>query len=489
MAKKNLIHKKNIILVFFVVAYLVLFFSTWKNVFFWDTIQLASKHAHWFYETRFTQLLLPDNADSGHIPVFGAYLAVWWLVFSKSLIVSHLSILPFTIGIIICVHRIVLHLSKPNLLFPAMLLVLSDPTLLAQSTLVSPDIPLVFFFLLAVKAYLKQQNKIFLFSIILLTIISLRGAMVAFAVFLTDMLIIKINNKSYKLIFKKIIGYLPVTIIPVLYFSYHWAEKGWIGYHSESPWNDSFQGVDISGIIRNTVVFVWRIIDFGRIFVWGALIFFTILIVKKIERNKLKTKWQQISIEKPAITFIIILLFTQLLVLAPTMILYKGLLGHRYLLPIFITAALLFIIVVNKYFDNNKWKKLTFIIVSVGLLSGNFWVYPDKIAKGWDATLAHLPYYQLRYKMLTYISARQIGFEKIGSDFPLTAPLKYTDLCDCNTSFAHKNLNKQKYILQSNISNGFTDKELNELKNNWTLVKEYQQCRLYFRLYKQPQNQ
>jgi hypothetical protein len=81
--------------------------------FFWDTVQLASKHAHFFYETDFRSIILPNEIDSGHIPTLGFYLALIWKIAGKTLMVSHLSMLPFVIGIvcqtIILVRR---HFSK-----------------------------------------------------------------------------------------------------------------------------------------------------------------------------------------------------------------------------------------------------------------------------------------------------------------------------------------------------------------------------------------
>ena len=32
--------------------------------FFWDTLQLASRHAHFFYENGFSSLFLPNDMDS-----------------------------------------------------------------------------------------------------------------------------------------------------------------------------------------------------------------------------------------------------------------------------------------------------------------------------------------------------------------------------------------------------------------------------------------
>ena len=143
--------KKNIgIIGFCLFAFLFVLLNILNsgNFFTWDTIQLGSKHAHWYYGNNFRDILLPDSMDSGHIPFFGFYLALSWKLFGKTLLVSHLSILPFTLGIIWQTLILVKKYFPWYYILPAMAIILLDPTLLTQSTLVSPDILLVFFFLL-----------------------------------------------------------------------------------------------------------------------------------------------------------------------------------------------------------------------------------------------------------------------------------------------------------------------------------------------------
>jgi hypothetical protein len=84
----------------FYLIFLILLSATVSYPFFWDTIQLASKQAHFFYETGFHSIILPNEIDSGHIPSLGIYLALLWKIMGKSLIVSHLAMLPFVMGIV-----------------------------------------------------------------------------------------------------------------------------------------------------------------------------------------------------------------------------------------------------------------------------------------------------------------------------------------------------------------------------------------------------
>ena len=81
------------------IAFLLVFLNK-ENGFFWDTIQLASGHGNFYYSTNFSQLLLPIELDSGHIPVFGIYIALVWKIFGKTLEASHFALLPFALGIV-----------------------------------------------------------------------------------------------------------------------------------------------------------------------------------------------------------------------------------------------------------------------------------------------------------------------------------------------------------------------------------------------------
>ena len=74
------------------------------------------------------------------------------------------------------------------------------------------------------------------------------------------------------------------------------------------------------------------------------------------------------------------------------------------------------------------WQPLLFTMAFMGLLSGNFWVYPQPISTGWDSTLAHLPYYKLRNEMLQYIDNQGIKCSDVGTAFPNWRPSKLVDL-------------------------------------------------------------
>ena len=124
------------------------------------------------------------------------------------------------------------------------------------------------------------------------------------------------------------------------------------------------------------------------------------------------------------------------------------------------------------------------ILIIAGLLSGNFWVYPDKIAKGWDASLAHLPFHHLRHEMMKYIDQHHIPVSETGSRTPNTAIIDHIELNGDQRAFPWADLSKDKYVFYSNICNVFTDEEIDELKNQWLVEKEFRCLQVRVTLYK-----
>lgn len=444
--------------------------ATWlvrHHVFFWDTIQLGSKHAHWYYENHFKYLLLPTEIDSGHPPVFGMYLASMWQVFGKSLIVSHFAILPFLFGMIYFLLQIGKYLVNKKLAPLLLLLCVVDPTLAAQSLLVSPDVVLVCFFLMGLHAVFQDKNWLKTLAALGLALISMRGMMVVVVLFLFE---ISINFQNWRsllrLLLQKIWHYVPAGLFGLAFLIWHYLQTGWIGYHPDSPWAPSFERVDMQGFIQNIAVLGWRMLEFGRVFVWITLVFI-ILQIRKY--NKLNKLWQHTQVRQMVLLFII-----STLILTPSLLLHRGLSAQRYLLPIYLALTFLCFTLIFNYLQNKNIRNIIFGIIFLGLGTGNLWVYPDKISQGWDATLAHLPYYQLRDQMLKYIDNQNIPPETIGTAFPEIGAFKYKDLSDRTEGFAAKDLQTQDYILYSNIMNDFSDVEIDRLREEWEVVKRFE---------------
>ncbi len=453
----------------------ILVAASLDHIFFWDTVQLGAKHGTFYFENDLKIQFLPNEIDSGHIPTFGYLLALLWTVFGKSLWISHLLVLPFAVGITWQLYSITTYFFNKNNIKWVMLIVLLDTTILSQISLVSPDVPLLFFFLFAVNSILNKKHWLIAVAFSGLFLISLRGMILTVPLFLFEVIWFwnstQIKNKLLYLV-KTGIPYIPAAIIFVSFSYFHYQDKGWIGYHENSPWAVFFEKESAKGMLKNSLIYGWRIIDFGRIFVWlVAVSTFIIVGFKAVVTNP---KFKQVSL-----LFVLIIGF-----LSIPAILYVDLKGHRYFMPVYIAFSLVSLYLLLEINQNLKWRRSGILILTVGLMSGSFWVYPRNVSQGWDSTLGHWPYYQLRSKMIQFMDQNGIEKEQVGFDFPGAYPQKFLHLSEDTWSFPEVNMGEQEYVLYSNVVNEFLDAELKELDTKWEVVHRENSLTVEFVLYK-----
>ncbi|MDP2087834.1 MAG: hypothetical protein Q8J84_00360 [Flavobacteriaceae bacterium] len=470
-------HKNNLILIFSLIFISALILINSQNAFFWDTVQLGSLHSNFYFSSNFSNILLPDHIDSGHIPAFGMYIALMWKIFERSLLVSHLAMFPFAIGIVFQLYKLAQKFTPKKYWGYAMVLILIDPSLLSQMILVSPDVPLIFFFLLAVNSVLYNKRSLIMLSVIFLFLISMRGMMLSFCILLFD-LYLNLHYKNYKEtaldLLKRSLIYLPAFLIFVSFSIFHYNTKGWIGFHPNSPWAESFESVGTIGFIYNIAVLGWMILDFGKIGIW---IVFTILLI--IYRNKI--------LKDPKSQILLFLFICIVLLLPANMLWAKGLLGHRYLIPIYLIFALLGVNILFSAYIKNKLRYVMIIIWSSFIISGNFWIYPPKIAQGWDSTLAHIPYYNLRINAIKYLDKEKIEISKVASFFPNTASFDAIDLNNDQRRFSKFN-EHNKYLFYSNIFN-ISDQEYNRIINDYIPIKSFKKNGIFVWICKKKERQ
>lgn len=479
MLEKTSSLKKEILQLWpFFLFVIVLTMATMQNAFFWDKDIMDSRQANWFFQHGLS-LLPPQHLDPGHPPLMGWLLAIMWSFFGRSLITGHLMMLPFSIGLTWQLYRF-LRIFIPNkqVLNAALLLVIIDTSLLTQITVVSGELILIFFFFLSANSIIYRKRIMLVFSLLGLCIINMRGMMscAVIGIFHLYHEFIIINNK---LQLKKLVNisilYIPAFILASGYLFYHFFQRGWIIYDPiDSAWEGCYETVNLKGFLRNIIILIWRIIDYGRLFLWCIAFWFFIRLLQK--------KWKT----DKHVHLLFSLFLISLIVFSPGILIHKNLSGHRYLLPSLIVFSSLIAYLILKKSPEKKCMKFLYFIALIGLLSGNFWVYPDRISQGWDATLAHLPYYNLRKKMIAYIDENNIPVNETGSGIPNAYPLKYIDLSDDEREFPRKDFDKQKYIFYSNIFNDFTDEELERLKNKWQVEMKYQTLQVKVVLYKNP---
>ncbi|HHS96078.1 MAG TPA: hypothetical protein ENJ45_05755 [Phaeodactylibacter sp.] len=461
-------------------CYIILVFFTKDNPFFWDTVQLASKQAHWYYDHDFQYFFLPQIIDSGHPPFFGMALAALWKAFGRELWVGHLAMLPFLLGILASAYHIAKYFFDSRGITVLLLLLVCDPFILGQGALVSPDVPLLFAWLLGIYAILYHRFMLKIIASLLLVMISMRGMMLVLVLYLFDTWrsTYLYGRFTFKTIVRSLLPYIPTGIAALAFLWAHYLHNGWIGYHAGSPWSASFEKVDFRGAIKNVALLLWRFMDFGRF----ALIGFTLAAMGYLVFTKNKTKsldkkyWQHI---KELLT----LLAIAILVLTPSLILHQHLSAHRYLMPITTIMSFVFVMLWQNIFKGAFRQNVAAALIVLFLCTGNLWVYPKKIAQGWDSSLAHLPYFPLREKMLNYIFEEEIPLQDIGTVFPNNVDLRYIDLRDGYGAMPAADLQKHQFIFYANVFNDFSDQDIEDLEKNWRVKKRFDKHRICVILY------
>ena len=452
---------------------LVAFVIVWLNrhhFFFWDTVQLTSMHAHWFYEQDFATFFLPPKYDSGHPPFWGLYHAGLWKLFGKSVITSHLAMWPFLFGALVFGGKIgALLVREPYAGLFFGLFLLADPVFLTQATLVSPDIALVCFFLMTLYGLLLKRHNNTHWSIIIgaigLSMVSLRGMMTLAGLGFFVLLDAGISKG-----FRKMLYFTPGILVGVGVLTIHSFHTKWIGYHEDSPWADSFQLVDFKGFARNLLILIWRMLDVGRIFIW-VLLGFIWYRSKGLWQQEFKGRWGK--------AFLALAIF-----LLPTFLLYNGLNGMRYLMPLLMVINLLFVqaIFLLRKQGYHRWL-LVYFLAFFAFAMGNTWKYPPTISVSWDTTMMHQPYYRLRKKMMAFIQQENIPITKIATAFPNTAPLEIIDLNGVNERMVAISDTSANYIFVSNIFNDLKN-EFNNIDEQMELIQGFSNGAIWVKLYR-----
>lgn len=443
---------------------------TSEHPFFWDSILQVSVPANWYFEHNFTQVFLPDEYATGHSTIIGFYLAVVWKIFGRSLITSHMAMLPLVFGILLQLNNLIgkarLNPKDSGLILMA---VACDATLVSQISMVTFDVAHIFFFLWCLNSILNKRNINISVSFTFLMLTSLRASVSGFGILSFALYLNYLEDKHFTL--EKIKPFLPGLAAFGILLMVLYLEKGWIFANPESADYTLFLGfASKKEVLRNIGLVGWRLIDFGRVGLW--LVFLGILI------NSVKKK----TLYDPFFRNIFFVALFQLMVIFPLVIIYKNPFGHRYFLPVIISVAIIVTYWVLKY---SRLKYVLFSLIFLVLLSGYFWIYPLKIAQGWDATPAHWPYFTVRKEMMLKIKESDIPFNEIGTFFPNTRSTKYIDLKDNGIDMKDADLGSDQYILYSNIYN-VDDIFIDELFNRyvWEPYIETRRGRVFMTLFR-----
>lgn len=449
------------------------------NGYFWDNIQQTSIEAHWFYLNNFSTLLMP-SMDSGaeivatgyHPPLMGIMTAILWKVFGYSLWVSHIFIFMWAILLIVNVWKIVQILVPEKYQYWVFSIVLLEPTVLSQFAIASPDFILFTSFIICLRGLIEKKTWILGIGFFFLCCVNMRGVFAGAILILINYYSHYLENRkdlSIRSVSSVIMPYLPTLIVLAAYFTYYLIARGW--FFSQSPENGHYSTPkSLLRVITHLAEFGLRSIENGRILIWGFAAFLGVITYK--------SKFTLSNHSKIIAANFILLLSLYLLFVLITQMPFAA----RYFLPQFFLLSILTAKGLIKYFEPRK-VRFIFLLIIFFELTGNFWIYPDKIAKSWDCTLAHLPFYELRDQCFDYIDAQKLDYKDISAGFCLYGNRRYVELKN-NGKIVGETTNC-KYFIFSNISN--VEDEFAESLNDvhrWVPMKSFRSGLVYITIYK-----
>ena len=437
--------------------------------FFWDGTMLGSKLATWFYTQSSFSLFPPNEINPGHPPFFGLYLAGWWKLFGRNLLVSHLAMLPFVLLILWRMFQLTTFFFEGMWKSIAVMAMASCGPLLGHFYQISPDVVLVALYLSAVISALHQKTTEMAIWLLFCATISTRGILVAESLAIGFWLFTWYHQKRFWNPF--LLACFPPAIFGAIYYALHYQAMGWAIYNPEGEWAPLYQNVDLQGFVHNVAALGLRLIDTGMVAFWGVFVLLSIRLgIKPFKADKV-------------LQLLLLLVIMPILFIAISQLPKANSIGTRYLLPGLVFLPLLVVYMIQRYFQMKPFFVWMICWVSI---SGQWWIYPDGIAKNWDCILSHIPYHRQIKGIQQYLKRQNIPFSDVGTDFPLLdTPDDYTLKGSTTENFSLKDFNGSRFLLYTNISNGFTDEEL-DIISTWKPIYSTHSGGVKMALYKNP---
>ena len=434
--------------------------------FFWDSNFFSALSVN-FYEKGMNGFIAPISNDTGGFPLYSSYLTIMWKCFGKTLTVSHFSMLPFILGVAYEFFKLAKRFLNDKAVALAMILLLIEPVFMTQSMLMGYDIIIAYFFLLSLNALYNKRTILYSIAILLLCLISVRGIMLALALFIIDYLL----NKKFDFKFFK--QYIPELLTLAIWMLYHKQQTGWYIF-SPIRENNAEQFAGIKMMSRQFIFILWKALDLGRIALWVIFIFLGIYSLRKTTPEHHKELTRSI--------------FVPFVVLTVFMFLIKNPIGHKYFLVVFLLLNI-GVCYTIQHIENKKSRVIIFALVVISLIAGNFILYPQRYGNAWDSSLKVVPYFKLETEMNKYIIKNNIEATNIGTQFPLTNDSKFSYLSDSSSHYfdiERNPINTFQYFLYSNIINTNRINDLEDVQKNWKVEKEFKSGMIELILYKNP---
>lgn len=435
--------------------YLIVNIVSWQFPFFWDTL-LVSTVTSWYYSNGWHGGIVPLNMDAGHPPLFQGYLLLWWKAAGRSLAFSHLAMLPILWTAVYQFIQIAGKLySNRGLVISAAILFCLETTVLAQSTMVSPDLILLCFFLLGLRYLLEGRNLPVALAAMILCLTNIRGTVLVAALVLIEWTLY-CTDRNARL--RVLLKFIPAVLLFTAWVAWHDHQTGWMISTPSAQWKDHRGWPGWSGMLANTAAIIRVHLEPGRLLL-------AVLTATALTRYVLLPGRTNL---RPQLSFV----FIPLALLSISFIPWSNPIGHRYFMVVYAMLILLFVGLTQHW----KFRKTAAAAVALCALSGHFWVYPPPYSNGWDSSLAHTAWFRADRGLQAQLDAMNIPADRTASRFPVDVsgdqkylngdtvrPLSFSAALADTAS-------RPIFMIYSNISNDIGPEDLEFLQNNCTSV-------------------
>ncbi len=337
-------------------------------------LQIEEERKHpWFDSTR------NYITDGVHPPLFFEILALFYLLFGHSLILTHIIVIIISFLILQYTYLLGKYLFNSKTGFFASILLLFSPVFFSQAGRAYPDI-LCAWLGLATIYYALKNNKTLYLIFGSLTVLS-RETGICFIIIILIYKIDRNFKNSKKIIFNTMLQYgFPILII-LFWYVYHYIKTGLFIY-----------GQNVSRA-TGSIQFILNFLEFTKfIFIEQYRFILTIIMIYFMIKNKNKLTVNKLI---PLITVLCLIIFIS----------WANVQAIRHLTPIFPFLFIFMTFSLEQTFKKNK-KLLPVIVFLIIILSIKEWHAPTNII------------YEENMHYLDVINTREIALDFILKNYP-----------------------------------------------------------------------
>ena len=473
MYLKRNINPINSFLLFLPYAFCaILFVISFDFPYFWDGVAQVSKEGFNYYSIfnpNFHNLTITHSPSL--FPMMGLMTASLWTVFGVKLGVTHALILIWGILLIYNVRKIVQLFVREKYVAIITFIAFTEPTVLSQLTIGGIDIIIFTSFVICLRAILDGKKWLLAIGLFFLINIYSRGLFLGIILLIVDFYFnyYKGEKRDTKSFLKYCLTCLPAFIFLAVSISIYFTSQNRVSITSSSYSTHYQLPASFWIIIRHFFEFVLRSVENGRLLIW----ILSLLTGYKLFKSKhVFSKNQKILL---SVLILHSLLYFIFIFISQMPFSARYFMPHFFLLTLFCCWGII-------HFYKNQVVYTLLILIVILQASGHFWIYPDKIAKSWDCTLSHIPYYELRKECFRYIDENGINYDNISAGFCFYGDRGYAELNNFGkTVIAGRD---REYFIYSNISAEDADIEEVENSNSWTEVKRFEKGKVFVVLFK-----